>query len=112
MLLENRLERLSKEACIERYINLNLRHKDVVLVASNASMRDGTSLVPNNKNSSLIYISSSILKRSKWMWATGWMCSAGDDTTVKHTGDANRGAQKKAYCLKRIIGLWRIIGGR
>jgi hypothetical protein len=28
------------------------------------------------------------------MWATGWMCSAGDDTTVKHTG------RRQPWCSK------------
>ncbi|KAI1861845.1 hypothetical protein JX265_009348 [Neoarthrinium moseri] len=81
MLLGNRFEHLSKQECIERYISLDVRHKDVVLVASNASMSDGLSLVPTNKNSSLLYLSSSLLVQSKWMWATGWLCSGGDDTT-------------------------------
>lgn len=61
---------------------MDFRHKDVVLVANNASMRDGTSLVPNNQNSSLLYLGSSIIGRSKWMWATSWMCSIWDDTSI------------------------------
>ncbi|KAI1452582.1 hypothetical protein F4805DRAFT_472335 [Annulohypoxylon moriforme] len=76
MLLNNQLERLDREACVERYIDTDIRHKDVVVVASNVSMNQGLSLVPSNKNSSLIYMHGSFGFRSKWMWTSAWMCSS------------------------------------
>ncbi|KAI0885883.1 uncharacterized protein GGS22DRAFT_162213 [Annulohypoxylon maeteangense] len=76
MLLENQLERLDRQACVERYIDTDIRHKDVVIVASNISMDQGLSLVPSNKNSSLIYMHGTFTTRSKWMWTSAWMCSS------------------------------------
>ncbi|KAI2466422.1 hypothetical protein F4781DRAFT_434395 [Annulohypoxylon bovei var. microspora] len=82
MLLENRLEHLDRQACIERYIDTDIRHKDVVVVTSNISMSQGLSLVPGNKNSSLIYMMATFSIRSKWMWTSAWMCSSWHSNTI------------------------------
>lgn len=83
MLLGNQLEYLDKLACMERYIDTDARHKDVVVVASNITMDQGLSLVPDNRNSSLLYLLSTFGVRTKWMWTSAWMCSGWNSRSIK-----------------------------
>lgn len=76
MAKESRLERLNKADCIKRYLNTEVRHKSVLVVASNISMSDRLSLVPSNNGSSLLYRFPSIPIATRWLWEVNWLCSA------------------------------------
>ncbi|KAI0019744.1 hypothetical protein F4780DRAFT_430810 [Xylariomycetidae sp. FL0641] len=72
----SKLERLSRESCIERYLESGARHKDVIVVAANVSMSDNSSFVPENPQSSLLYLFKTIHTGPTWMWGSDWLCSA------------------------------------
>ncbi|KAI0532619.1 hypothetical protein GGR58DRAFT_507215 [Xylaria digitata] len=76
MARESQLERLDKSACIKRYLEADVRHKSVLLVAANISMNDRLSWVPSNTKSSLHYRFESIPTGSRWVWEMNWLCSA------------------------------------
>ncbi|KAI8944446.1 hypothetical protein F4801DRAFT_585407 [Xylaria longipes] len=76
MARESQLERLDQSACIRRYLQTDVRHKSVLVVASNVSMSDKLSLVPSNIESSLLYSFESIPTGSRWVWEAIWLCSA------------------------------------
>ncbi|KAI1738391.1 hypothetical protein F4680DRAFT_426010 [Xylaria scruposa] len=73
---ESLLERLNQSACISRYLQPNVRHKSVLVVASNVSMSDRLSLVPSNIESSLLYRFESITTGLRWELDINWLCSA------------------------------------
>ncbi|KAI0443597.1 hypothetical protein F4803DRAFT_550045 [Xylaria telfairii] len=76
MARESRLELLDKPACIKRYLETNIRHKSVLVVAANVSMSDRLSWIPSNVDSSLLYRFKSIPTAPSWVWETIWLCSA------------------------------------
>lgn len=76
MASESLLERLNQSACIRRYLQTDVRHKSVLLVASNVSMSDRLSLVPSNIESSLLYRFESITTGQRWESDINWLCSA------------------------------------
>ncbi|KAI1748931.1 hypothetical protein F4782DRAFT_550300 [Xylaria castorea] len=76
MARESQLERLDKSACIKRYLEPDVRHKSVIIVAANVSMSDKLSWVPSNIESSLLYRFKSIPTAERWVWEVNWLCSA------------------------------------
>lgn len=77
MIRKGTLERIEKRECIERYLDINHRHKDVVIVSSNTTMRDLSTLTSGGKsNTSLIDSSQDISRGQGWMERSNWLCSA------------------------------------
>ncbi|KAI0416307.1 hypothetical protein F5X98DRAFT_388078 [Xylaria grammica] len=86
MARESKLERLNKTACMKRYLNTDVRHKNVLVVAANISMSDGLSWVPDNINSSLLYRFPSIPTGPSWVWEPNWLCSVSWATAWHDSG--------------------------
>ena len=76
MLRNGTLERLEALDCIKRFMDTARRHKDVVVVSSNTTMRDKATLIPGNiSNSSLIDLTQDFSSGAKWIDRTSWLCS-------------------------------------
>ena len=77
MIRKGTLERIEKRECIERYLDINHRHKDVVIVSSNTTMRDLATLASGGEsNTSLIVLTQDISRGQRWMERSNWLCSA------------------------------------
>ena len=71
-----KLFRLNKTQCIERYTDSTLAQKDVLVVAANLTMQDHASLMDGNTSSSLLYESPNVNDGPEWILGQSWLCSA------------------------------------
>ena len=101
MLRNGTLERLEKLDCMRRFMNTARRHKDVVVVSSNTTMRDKATLTPGNSNSSLIDLYQDFNSGAKWRDRTSWLYSGGSLLPV--ADKIPRGPARQPWCTLEYL---------